>query len=221
VGHTAGATQTDRGSGANFLCLTEVATADGTNAADNGGGQIWSTEYNMRSYPTSTANLAGFSSSYDLDNFEVPCTVCMRTAVNGFTIWGTDTCPANSDSSYGGYAAHGCTSGQCVGRTTFECLDNNMVTGDLHSTRNDKSSLSLVEGTNVGVGYPNDIEISCARCSFDHSVGGVFTLWGKLKCPPAARAVYAGYMVASVSSSAYGDTPLPPPPLTRALRFNV
>jgi hypothetical protein len=71
--------------------------------------QYYTAEYNA---------IAGFENLRYLNQFEVPCAVCVSDRTQGFTTWGSNTCPAGTSTQYGGLIMS-----DRVLRTSFECVE--------------------------------------------------------------------------------------------------
>ena len=103
------------------VCLAPQQTLDGGNGANDGtDAELWSVELQSTAY----AAFPGFNLLTANHLYEVPCSVCMKSKTSGFTVWGSDTCPASSAVGYDGYVVSDHISGQ---RTRYECLEKRTV----------------------------------------------------------------------------------------------
>ena len=66
---------------------------------------------------TAYATIAGFSAFKNVDEYEIPCAMCMRERAAGVTVWGSNVCPSGSTRDYAGYAT-----GDASKRGTLQCV---------------------------------------------------------------------------------------------------
>ena len=102
------------GNGANRLCLPAQPTDTDASVTDDGGGHLTAVQYYTAEYNA----IAGFENLRYLNQYEVPCAVCISDRSQGFTTWGSNVCPAGASTQYGGLIMS-----DRVLRTSFECVE--------------------------------------------------------------------------------------------------
>jgi hypothetical protein len=76
--------------------------------------------------------------------------------------------------------------------------------GDIRNT--DKGVISMVETVSAAApGYADNIELTCAHCLVQSTIGAVYPRWGNSTCP-AGHLMYSGYMVGTLSSTGGGGS---------------
>ena len=112
AGRAAGSEYSQRGGGANKLCLHTSPEYLSFSPGVQGGASLRGTEY--ESYPGQPLK--------NIENNDAPCSVCYSTRDTVLMIPGRTSCPSSWTQEYYGYLMTEDSNGY---RSTFECVDSN------------------------------------------------------------------------------------------------
>ena len=149
LGFAAGSGRSARGSGSDYICLTDEARfLPGSELV--AAAKVYGAQY--QTLPN--------------NHHKTACVVCQTRNKNVFMLPGSDKCPAGFDTEYMGYVA---TSAESEYRATHVCMDN--ANDRASGSTNGYSTVAQFHRAEVVCGalpcsiYPADKNLLCAVCS--------------------------------------------------------
>jgi hypothetical protein len=179
---------TDGGGGSEYLCMPPDPSWSVFTDGAQGGGRIWTTEYETGS--SGTFRLRG------LQNREAPCAMCEATQRRtSIMLPARRTCPSRFVADMNGYLASQQYGQQ---KTQYVCLDYNSLpvgTGSSNPPTNENGGLFYTTEVVTfprDTGYVDGRELACVQCSSDD--GPVYIRWGVRDCPSGSELLYPGWI---------------------------
>ncbi len=166
AGFVTGGHYNESGSGANTLCLSGSPswTAGTYSDADQNGGRLYGTEFEVGGYGVATY---GGIASASMMQYDAVCAVCIvSNASNTLVHWGSTACPATWTLHYWGYVV---STHYTQRRGEFVCMINNpMQSGSTTDSNGDlwyPTETEMPGSLNAGNGYTANREVTCAVCT--------------------------------------------------------
>ncbi|XP_071144752.1 short-chain collagen C4-like [Mytilus edulis] len=159
-GYAAGNAKTEKGGGANFLCLPkDPEWRSYSDSKASWIGRIFGVEYQIKDNSV-------YSTSFH--DKEMPCSVCLITEKStSLMVPGKVTCPTGWTKEYTGYLMS-----QAIGGnrqpSEYICVDENLDAVDGNKADNDQGNVYLVEGVCGSLKCPPYVggrELTCVVCS--------------------------------------------------------